>query len=95
MSNIKILLFDAAGVLFEANKVVSEDIQATLGLTPEQQMPMWTGVYKQLSTGKVTLEEFFSQAAIDLKVDPSLVNMELLPVVLSKHSSQFLGWKSC
>ena len=77
MSNIKILLFDAAGVLFEANKVVGEDIEATFGLTEEQQAPMWKGVYKELSAGRLSPEQFFDETSKILSIDRALVNEDL------------------
>jgi putative hydrolase of the HAD superfamily len=74
---IKIILFDVAGVLFLANSVVGEAIEAKFGLTRDQTMPMWKGIYRQFSTGKMDPETFYDGVAEILNVARKDVDEEL------------------
>ncbi|GAC1388405.1 MAG: hypothetical protein NVS1B7_8590 [Candidatus Saccharimonadales bacterium] len=62
MSN-KLVLFDAAGVLFPANTVVNEALIKTFHLNSEQLTEMWNGLYKDLSLGKINTATFIHQFA--------------------------------
>lgn len=59
----KVVLFDASGVLFPANKVVGEDLMRRFKLSEEAMRPMWQGLYRDYGSGKVTTAEFLSTFA--------------------------------
>jgi epoxide hydrolase-like predicted phosphatase len=59
----KIILFDAAGVLFPLNRVVGEDLAATFHLNEEQLALMWKELYPEYTLGKLTTEQFLDAFA--------------------------------
>jgi putative hydrolase of the HAD superfamily len=61
--NFKIILFDAAGVLFPVNKVVGVALEQKFNLSEEALDPMWSGIYRQLSRGTLTTDEFLDTFA--------------------------------
>jgi len=61
---IKLVLFDAAGVLFPVNKVVGEDIAQQLQLDEEELVQkMWKGFYVDYTRGTISTEQFFDRFA--------------------------------
>ena len=74
---IKIVLFDAAGVLFPLNKVVGEDLAAKFHLSEEQLQPMWKGFYPEYSVGKLTTAEFLDLFATTFSLSRNEVTKEV------------------
>lgn len=60
---IKIVLFDAVGVLFPKNTVVGDDLAAQFNLSEVQLTHMWKGFYPEYATGKLTTEQFLETFA--------------------------------
>jgi glucose-1-phosphatase len=65
---IKLVLFDAAGVLFPTNRVVGEDLTAKFNLSADQQQLMWNGFYLDYSVGKLTTPQFLDTFAATYNV---------------------------
>lgn len=61
--NVKIVLFDAVGVLFPKNTVVGDDLAAQFNLSEAQLARMWKGFYPEYATGKLTTEQFLETFA--------------------------------
>lgn len=55
---IKVVLFDAAGVLFPVNRVVGAALAQHFSLTEEQLLPMWQNLYIRYGAGELTTDEF-------------------------------------
>jgi putative hydrolase of the HAD superfamily len=61
---IKLVIFDAAGVLFPVNKVVGEDIAKQLHLDEEELVQkMWKGFYIDYTRGTLSTEQFLDRFA--------------------------------
>jgi len=60
---VKIVLFDAVGVLFPANTVVGDDLARRFELSEEQLFVMWKGFYQDYTVGKLTTEQFLDMFA--------------------------------
>jgi len=56
--SIKVVLFDAVGVLFPLNTVVGDDLAARFHLSEEQLQSMWKGFYQDYTVGKLTTGQF-------------------------------------
>jgi HAD superfamily hydrolase (TIGR01509 family) len=64
-----VVLFDAAGVLFPLNKVVGEELQRRFNLSEERLRAFWTdGLYKQLTIGKLTTDQFLRAFAKEFEL---------------------------
>lgn len=63
MGNVKVFLFDAAGVLYEKNLAVGEALEAELGISLDSQAYVWGDLYREISTGKITEDNYFSKLA--------------------------------
>lgn len=79
---IKVVLFDAAGVLFPANKVVGKELGKTFNLSPDELSDMWSGMYKDLSTGVLSTQDF-------LKLFAERYNIPLKRVSADSFTSSF------
>lgn len=58
---IKLVLFDAVGVLFPLNKVVGDDLSAAFHLSEQQLRHMWDELYPDYTVGKLTTAQFLDQ----------------------------------
>jgi len=60
---IKLVLFDAVGVLFPLNKVVGDDLSAAFNLSETQLKHMWDELYPDYTIGKLSTEQFLDRFA--------------------------------
>jgi putative hydrolase of the HAD superfamily len=68
--SIKVFLFDAAGVLFEKNLAVGEALENELGLSKEAQLPIWNELHRKLSSGKLSVKDFFNKLSELFDIEP-------------------------
>jgi HAD superfamily hydrolase (TIGR01509 family) len=73
----KLVLFDAAGVLFVANTVVGDYLKNKYGLSQEEQNLMWKGFYQDYTIGKINTEEFLDIFARTYNLSRSKVTTEI------------------
>ena len=74
---IKIVLFDAVGVLFPANTVVGDDLAARFNLSEEELSLMWKGFYQEYVLGKLTTSEFLDTFAATYHIPREQVTEEV------------------
>jgi putative hydrolase of the HAD superfamily len=76
----KILLFDAAGVLFPTNKAVNKSLYEKFKISDESLSEMWSGIYIELSKGKINTNQFLNKFALMFNIPPDQVTEELFTV---------------
>lgn len=74
---IKIVLFDAVGVLFPANTVVGDDLAAKFSLPADALNGMWRGMYQDYMVGKMTTAEFLDTFAATYGVPRAQITEEV------------------
>lgn len=87
-----IVLFDAAGVLFPANKVVGETLQEEFGLSEEELAEFWhNGLYHELTVGRITTEKLLRAFAETYDLPQEKVTKELFVTAFTKSLSPMPG----
>ena len=74
---IKIVLFDAVGVLFPANTVVGDDLTARFNLSTDALGNMWNGFYRDYMVGEMTTQEFLDRFAATYGIPRTQVTEEI------------------
>ncbi|HVX58119.1 MAG TPA: HAD family phosphatase [Candidatus Saccharimonadales bacterium] len=88
--NVKLILFDADGVLFRSNRAISDSLAKRFSISGEDISKFWMAEYPRLSKGAVTTEEFVdilseqfniprSELSTDDLVTPYKTALELNP----------------
>ncbi|HTE57155.1 MAG TPA: HAD family phosphatase [Verrucomicrobiae bacterium] len=87
-----LVLFDAAGVLFPANKVVGETVQKEFGLSEEELSEFWhNGLYHELTVGRITTEDLLKAFAKTYNLPQEKVTKELFVGAFTKSLSPMPG----
>ncbi len=88
---IKIVLFDAVGVLFPANTVVGDDLARSFNLSTDQLSMMWKGFYGDYTTGKLTTDGFLDKFAATYNLPRQEVTQEVFTAGFQKALSPMPG----
>jgi len=89
--SIKIILFDAVGVLFPVNTVVGDDLGKRFHLTEEQLAKMWKGFYPDYAVGKLSTDEFLDTFAATYNLPRQEVTKEVFTESFQKALSPMPG----
>jgi len=91
---IRIVLFDAVGVLFPLNTAVGDDLAARFNLSEKQLQQMWEGFYPEYSVGELTTEAFLNTFANTYHLPRREVTEEIFVESFLKALTPMIGMEN-
>jgi|SRR3990167_6553923 len=72
----KLILFDAGDVIFQSNTAISDSLAKKFNISEEELVGVWKGVYKDLSRGTHTTDEFIDLFANKFNIPRDQINLD-------------------